>query len=197
MSMTIKQTHEAWVSSHALSQNLEILDVGLMSAAFQRHTMAQQNAQNELYKVELDFTPKDASILEGVLRAAVLFTFRITQDVASTPEPLPVMTLECVFEARYNVRPGYIADSPQIQAFHAGNVVFNCWPYFREFVTNATTRLELPAPPIPLLIVHVIPPAGAKGASAAASEMEDQSKIVKRRRLPKAVSPAKRLKTHN
>jgi len=38
-----------------------------------------------------------------------------------------------------------------INAFARGNVIFNSWPYFREYVQSTVSRMDYPPPTIPFL----------------------------------------------
>jgi len=62
-----------------------------------------------------------------------------------------ILMVECRFEAEYGFIADYRPNEDEIEAFHSANAVFNCWPYFREYVQNAAVRMDFPAPPIPFL----------------------------------------------
>jgi hypothetical protein len=77
-------------------------------------------------------------------------------------KPLDLIKISCAFEAEYLVNPKFKPTDEQLKAFHEGNVIFNCWPYFREFVQNSTVRMHLPPPPIPFLRISAPKKAGAQ-----------------------------------
>jgi len=66
-------------------------------------------------------------------------------------ESQPLFLIECQFEAQYALAEGFDPSEQQIQAFQSANAVFNCWPFFREFVQNTATRMNFPPPPVPFL----------------------------------------------
>ena len=63
----------------------------------------------------------------------------------------PIVTVDCEFEARYALVEGFEPSESQIEAFQSANAVFNCWPFFREYVQNIVVRMNFPPPPVPFL----------------------------------------------
>jgi hypothetical protein len=64
---------------------------------------------------------------------------------------LRLLLVECTWEADYLLAEGYQPAPETISAFKDGNAIFNCWPYFREFVQSAVARMNLPPLTLPLL----------------------------------------------
>jgi hypothetical protein len=87
------------------------------------------------------------------------FTARCSNE---TTKPKDLIKVACKFEAEYHLKPEFDPTEAQIKAFHKGNVIFNCWPFFREFVQNSTVRMHMPPPPIPFL--RMMPPDKTKQA---------------------------------
>jgi hypothetical protein len=61
-----------------------------------------------------------------------------------------LILIECSFEAEYRFRDDMPSEE-QIEAFGSANAVFNCWPFFREFVQTSVARMHFPPPPVPFL----------------------------------------------
>lgn len=66
----------------------------------------------------------------------------------------PTLELECAYLATYSLSAD--VDIRAIRAFSRGNAVFNCWPYFREFVQDVCGRVGLPALTLPLFKMQVV-----------------------------------------
>ncbi|SPF49392.1 hypothetical protein SBA4_4050006 [Candidatus Sulfopaludibacter sp. SbA4] len=98
--------------------------------------------------VEIDFKPGAFSIEGASLTVDTDFTFALTQE---GDRDHPAVRIDCRFEGLYHLIPDYSPTTEQIEAFRAANAVFNCWPFFREYVQNMTVRMGIPPPPIPFL----------------------------------------------
>jgi preprotein translocase subunit SecB len=88
--------------------------------------------------------------------------FDVKLEMAALGDKDPAKMLfrvECCFELTYALAAGYAPTQDELDAFKKGNAIFHCWPYMREFVQNATQRMGLAVPPIPLLRLEPLPPA--------------------------------------
>ncbi len=93
---------------------------------------------------------------EGILRLEVNFRLSGDQEKhSSNKEPKaskePLLVVDCTWEVDYRLAENYQPSPKAVKAFKDGNAIFNCWPYFREYVQNAVTRMNLPPLTIPLL----------------------------------------------
>jgi hypothetical protein len=101
---------------------------------------------------DINFKPGAATLGDDILVVETDFVFamnRASSDQAG--ERQPIILVECSFEAEYRYVPEYKPSERQIQAFRAANAVFNCWPFFREFVQSSIARMNYPPPPVPFL----------------------------------------------
>jgi len=62
-----------------------------------------------------------------------------------------LVEVKVVFELDYSLSDRYQPTAAQVEAFAAGNAIFHCWPFFREFVQSTTQRMGLTVPPLPML----------------------------------------------
>jgi hypothetical protein len=115
--------------------------------------------------LEFSHKARQARGPEGVLRLEIDFRFRGEQERAlaerearSAREPL--VLVECTWEVDYRLANGYQPAPKAVQAFKDGNGIFNCWPYFREYLQNTVTRMNLPPLTVPLLRLLPKPPRG-------------------------------------
>ncbi len=120
---------------------------------------------------KIDFKPGSSSVEGDALTVETEFTFLITQEDDTEH---PVIRINCRFEGLYHLIPDYVPSKEQVEAFRAGNAIFNCWPFFREYVQNTTVRMGVPPPPIPFLRIaekqsSEEPPKVPRGPSEAAS----------------------------
>jgi hypothetical protein len=112
------------------------------------------------------FKPSESKPGEQTLTLAVDFTFRVFRE-GDRDAQKDVASVQCKFEVDYELRPGYQPAPPEIEAFHKGNAVFNCWPFFREYVQSSFTRMGFPSPPVAFLRMRPKPTprtAGQPGA---------------------------------
>lgn len=73
-------------------------------------------------------------------------------QVTAGPEngKLPDLVIEAEFAILYSISSTEGLDEPNFKAFGELNGVFNCWPYWREYVQQTTTRMGLPPLVIPV-----------------------------------------------
>ncbi len=116
-------------------------------------------------ETEVSFKPSETALAGNDLMLAVDFEFRVVLPTEAS-EQQNLLSISCTFAAEYDLRPGFSPDREQIEAFHKGNVVLNCWPYFREFVQSSAVRMDYPPPPVPLLRLHFTRPVEQVSAAA-------------------------------
>jgi hypothetical protein len=131
-----------------------------VSAIFSKNKEDEESIPDTLLELEeplsvaFRFVPQDAFIGEGCVRATTLFECIITESEVSEA-PKPVARFACALTATYNLHDGYVPTEAEIAAFHKANVIFNCWPYFREFIQSSACRMNIPPPPVPFVRVQV------------------------------------------
>jgi hypothetical protein len=100
------------------------------------------------------YTPQQIAVSNGRVNASTLFECVVTEAGASEEDP--IAKLECSLTATYQLEEGYAPTESELTAFHNANIIFNCWPYFREFVQSSACRMNVPPPPIPFVRVYVV-----------------------------------------
>jgi hypothetical protein len=109
-------------------------------------------ATGEPVNFDINFKPGAVSAEDGAVLLETDFVFAINHDhPEKSEEHQPLVIVECCFEAEYCFAPEYKPSEQQIEAFRSANAVFNCWPFFREFVQTSITRMHFPPPPVPFL----------------------------------------------
>jgi hypothetical protein len=124
--------------------------------------------------VVIKFTMKSRSVEapKGKLRVEV--DFRMAGEIEPQPaERQPakkhtIASLECTYAVDYQLREGFEPSPKQVKAFKDGNVIFNCWPYFREYLQESVQRMGFPPLVAPFLRVQPKPPKATKKDSETA-----------------------------
>ncbi|MDR3749022.1 MAG: hypothetical protein P4M04_12850 [Acidobacteriota bacterium] len=116
------------------------------------------------------------------------FDVKLQIEALADKDPAKMLFhVDCCFELTYTLAPDYLPTEGDLEAFQKGNAVFHSWPYMREFVQNATQRMGLSVPPIPLLRLEPLPPAGAGENTPVQAPP-----AAARRRAPRRVKPAEK-----
>lgn len=154
MAILIEQTQAEMQSSHSLSCRAEIVGVKVISASFSAPKPLPTELEESL-AVGIRFAPQEAPVAEGCVRAATFFECIITES-EEADEQEPIAKFECSLLATYHLQDGYVPSESEVAAFHKANVIFNCWPYFREFIQSSACRMNIPPPPVPFVKVHIV-----------------------------------------
>ncbi len=76
-----------------------------------------------------------------------------TQLITEKTKNKPIVAIKAGFELRYKVPQGFIASKNDLNIFASINSIYNVWPYWREFIQNIFTRMNLPPVILPLFRV--------------------------------------------
>ncbi|MGD0013177.1 MAG: hypothetical protein ABSD56_01945 [Bryobacteraceae bacterium] len=164
-SITIEQTQEEMALAFEVQRNAAICAVRLS-----RSKMASQPVDEVLRgPVVITVTVKSRTVEapKGKLRVEV--DFRIAGEMVAQPaeskkpaQRETVISLECTYAVDYELREGFEPSAELVKAFKDGNVIFNCWPYFREYLQESVQRMGLPPLTVPFLRVQPKPPKATK-----------------------------------
>jgi len=175
--VVIEQDEMELKHSVELHLNAALETLRLVSAEI-KSDVEPEALEGEL-RTSYSFRPASSKRIDNALLLDLFFELNIlqTQDDSA---PHTIASLACTFRARYSLRPRFQPTPEQIKAFHAGNAIFNCWPFFREFVQSSSVRLALPPPPVPFLRFGPKPPPVAKEASPTGSPSKAKRRPSKR-----------------
>lgn len=170
--MIIEQDAQEVRESFALNTNAALERIRLAEAEVWSAGDMDLESVGESVDSGIQFRPAKAHLTVHSLALEVEFEFWLR---TRGENPIDLFRLDCRFEARYSLRPDFKPTDSQIKAFHRGNAVFNCWPFFREFVQNTAIRTHFPPPPVPFLRLMPKPPSPppappTKGSDAGATE---------------------------
>ena len=149
--MRINQSEEEVRYSYIVNVNVEIRAIRLTQAQMWSVSPEEFASESDAVgniETQISFDCSNKRRLGRELIFGIDFNFR-AMDSSSKQKDL--IKIDCTFEATYIHSAEFEPTEEQLRAFHTGNVVLNCWPYFREFVQNGSVRMHLPSPPIDFL----------------------------------------------
>jgi preprotein translocase subunit SecB len=166
-SIVIEQTKEEMAQAFEVQRNASICAVRL--ARGKVSSLSLDEASKEAINIKFSMKPRSVQAPRGILRVEV--DFRAVGDVEvrsvdkkPAKKETPV-SVECTFAVDYELQEGFQPSAMQVKAFRDGNVIFNCWPYFREYLQDSVQRMGFPPLIAPFLRVLSRPPAATKERS--------------------------------
>lgn len=155
MSFLIQQTQAEARDAFTFSRQAEISGIRLTSGSFENRL--QPNEEQAGLDVMFRLTPGEKGMVETSFFASTTFECAIVRPSGDGEEQeKPLITLQGMFLASYDLQEGYSPTEAEMDAFHKANVMFNAWPFFREFVQASAGRMSLPPPPVPFVRIQVI-----------------------------------------
>jgi hypothetical protein len=155
--MIIEQSKDQVNDAIGFHTHADIGSVRLTRAKIWSRERITQAAAHD-FDFDIGFKPGSlASEQDGSLFLETEFMFSISESQKEESESSveqferrPLISIECCFETEYRFKD-YTPSDRQIEAFRSANAVFNCWPFFREFVRASVTRMDFPPPSVPFL----------------------------------------------
>jgi hypothetical protein len=89
---------------------------------------------------------------KNTLCTLIRFVFTAKEKNSKTKSPL--LSISATILAEYQLAEGFVPSLEERRAFLAANAVFNCWPYWREFVQSTAGRMNLPPLTLPFFRVR-------------------------------------------
>lgn len=157
MNFLIEQTAEEFSEAAELSANAELLSVRL-SRTKARGSVPTTPVTPPM-NVNVGQRGGTANRSGELLVMSIEFKYEL---VDSSSPPNVIASIEVEFEANYKVPADAQYADRAIQVFAGGNLIFNCWSFFREYVQNTAVRMGFPAPPVPLFRFALAPRANAE-----------------------------------
>lgn len=93
----------------------------------------------------------EVNVLNSTSKNILPFASRFTIIATDKETQRKAFEIQATFCVVYTIQGDHIPDKDETEAFGATNVVFNVWPYAREFIQNSNHRMGLPPftlPPI-------------------------------------------------
>ncbi|SRR6266545_1804432 len=148
MSIFIERDADQNKASWAFFSRADLQQIALVRSAAMRVT--DWAALKQPLRTDVHFEPASVQLTENLARFKTEFAFTAVDSSSPSAEAIKI---SCEFEARYTLDNGYKPSPDEVEAFQTGNAVVNCWSFFREFVQSTVVRMDLPAPPIPFLLL--------------------------------------------
>jgi hypothetical protein len=115
------------------------------------------------WSVQVGHRGKFAIQKKKTLRTTLQFTFTATEKGSKSK---PLLVIAATFVAEYEMAEGFNPLTEDLNAFVNANAVFNCWPYWREYVHSTAARMNLPPLTLPFFRVRTPQPAKVKPLGA-------------------------------
>ena len=148
MSIFIERNQDQNKAAWAFFSRADLQQIALVSSAAKR--VRDWAALQQPLRTDVHFEPASVHLTENLASFKTEFAFTAVDSSSPAAEAIKI---SCEFEASYELNNGYKPSPGEVQAFREGNAIVNCWPFFREFVQSTAVRMNLPAPPIPFLLL--------------------------------------------
>lgn len=176
MSYQIEQTREQTSETFALMSRVDLEHVRLIESTARCRLRPTGESLDLVF--DIDFSPESASKEGNEIIVLTRFNFVVREVQAeATAKKIEVVVL---FEATYRLTVSeYVPTTAQIEAFRRGNAIFNCWPFFREYVQSVFVRMGCPPPSIPFL--RLVPKRDEESGRLQSKETEPMPSTTPRR----------------
>lgn len=186
MGFNIQQSKEELQSSTIFQRSAELTGISLVEC----HCSSDEALARTQGALRLSL--KHESEVRPVADRNAFFIVRLTVRGQPADPPTdaeaPALQVSGSFALSYQLKPGYEPKADEMDAFKDGNAVFNCWPYFREFVQSMCSRMGLQIAPVPLL--RLVPPSASdtppKPVQAQSKRAAPAKRATKPRSRPKS-----------
>lgn len=137
-------TNDKMDLSHEVAQRVQIEDVRVARAAMTRAPELHGPMKVEVsFAVKYELLPVDKKLI-------VIVSFKFQGKEGREGAPWAV-GIETTYLAIYRMNSVESLTHEHLQAFAEMNGVYNTWPFWREFIQSATTRMGLPVFTLPVL----------------------------------------------
>lgn len=143
---------------------IELEDIYLLKSECNLFDESFLNKNNEKINIHQSFQGNIKDLVPGK-KVKVLVEFKLkTEDFQNSSEKDKniIFLINASFVLLYSFNQKADFKKGDLGMFANVNGVFNCWPYWREFVQNITTRMGLPSLIVPLLKIPKNPPPSKK-----------------------------------
>jgi hypothetical protein len=148
-----ESSSDALAAVSLVSPKAQLTDLRLDGGSFDR-VKPSQDFVDQLPQVtqEIIQVAERLEVMNAFTLSAALSGETDTHGPASAALSTAVV-ISARFVAVYTLRDSASMSAEQIDVFGRVNSIYNCWPYWREFVQASTVRMGLPSLVLPLLTV--------------------------------------------
>ena len=162
MTIQLAQTPEEFQRAFNVQSHSEIVAIRLVSAVLRSEDPAEYLKDGAGIQFRIGHKVGSYAIeTERILAVTVDFGLWALPSTEQEPpaKSNPVFGITATFEATYELLEKYEPALEDLKAFSDGNVVFNVWPFFREYAHNTCLRFGYTgSPAVPLLRLVSKPP---------------------------------------
>lgn len=126
---------------------VQLRDIRLVEAGVSTTVRSAKEAGEIRFDIGTSANVKEYNKGEGIFWVLAQITTRL---IPVEPEREAVVSVSAAFEITYSLPKELRVSQKQLNTFARINSVFNAWPYWREFVQNMVTRMNLPVVTLPL-----------------------------------------------
>ena len=155
MSLVTEITPEVFKAAGRVAVGVELRNIFLLEG---RAALAPQFVEHGCkfpkagWSIQVDHRGKFAIVArKKILRAALQFGFRASEKEGRGK---PLLVIAASFIAEYEMAEGFRPSTGDLTSFVNANGVFNCWPYWREYVHSTAARMNLPPLTLPFFRVR-------------------------------------------
>jgi hypothetical protein len=147
MAIYIEQNPDEVRHSFNVQRRAEIISAFLTAASLDCHPQFRDFGQD--LSMSVRHQSKGKVTEDGMLLTTIDFAL---EALPEHNDSVRAFTVKCRFLITYLLEKEYQPTPQEIKSFAGANAVFNAWPYFREFVQSACSRMGIPASPaVPFL----------------------------------------------
>lgn len=131
----------------AVSSRVEIKNVRLVETLAKHPIGAEPSDLSIFHSAHTALSDDQTEIL-------VLARFQVISGQKKAAEEQapaePALVINATFALTYNLKSAEGIQTPNLDAFGELNGIYNCWPYWREYVSQMTGRFGLPPLTLPV-----------------------------------------------
>ncbi len=151
--MKIKRTREELKALAKISSNCSLVSLFMSSCNVERTIEASTFKK---LRAEVEVNSSFLKIEGELFSAKAILTIR---GFPPESEKDPAVKISVEYVLNYKLENAAEFGENELANFCNINVLYNAWPFFREFVLSSTNRMSVPPLVLPLLSVSASPPA--------------------------------------
>ncbi len=125
----------------------DIQSVMLVSSTIKREALIDLGEESSVLNLEVLGVSYSTDLEAGCL--FIFPSFRASSSRGEPDNQTVQFSIEATFALTYSVAEMAEATDIQFQAFGVSTGIYNCWPYWREFLQSISTRLGIPPVMLP------------------------------------------------
>lgn len=143
--MDVKKKESEFRSLNKIVPRVELLNIYMQRGNFERQPDATEYEKlGAKISFEGELFARDKEGFQALVRLSV-------EGKPIENEDYAVSKIESEYVLTYKLKDDRKISKSDLKAFCNMNAIYNAWPFWREYVQSATTRMEIPVLTLPLL----------------------------------------------